>query len=348
MKRDFKTWIVLLAFSLPVMAALFIGSIYLFNCGTTNNCAQGFLAPVIHTPIPTLLPATLPASAVGQPANPNLTPCNAHASTLLEAWVSSGATRDIPFDFIDLNENPCSGAYIDIEPLFTQPNLWYEGSLACTDCHNANLSASAAGLDLSSYAGISAGSGRTSPGSLGTDILGTGNWNESILNQVLFVRMLMPPGASAGKLTSMGPIIQAGQLELAEIPVTPTPLGYEEVPEPSNPGPPGEAINLIGDLNNGEMIFKAHCASCHGDQGTDDVPNPGSGDGTVPALNPIDPLLKDPVYRVFATNIDLFIQHGSVPEGTIPFRTMPGWGDKGALTQQQIADVIAYIISLNP
>ena len=77
------------------------------------------------------------------------------------------------------------------------------------------------------------------------------------------------------------------------------------------------------------------------------MPNPGSSDGTVPSLNPIDPLLKDPDPKVFATNIDIFIQHGSVPEGISPFRTMPGWGDQNALTQQQIADVIAYIISLN-
>ena len=67
----------------------------------------------------------------------------------------------------------------------------------------------------------------------------------------------------------------------------------------------------------------------------------------MPPLNPIDPLLKDPDPKVFATNIDLFIQHGSVPEGISPFRTMPGWGDQNGLTQQQIADVIAYIISLN-
>ena len=75
--------------------------------------------------------------------------------------------------------------------------------------------------------------------------------------------------------------------------------------------------------------------------------NPGSSDGTVPPLNPIDPLLKDPDPKVFAVNIDLFIQHGSVPEGISPFRTMPGWGDQNGLTQQQIADVIAYVISLN-
>jgi mono/diheme cytochrome c family protein len=133
----------------------------------------------------------------------------------------------------------------------------------------------------------------------------------------------------------------------ASILVTPTPSGVEEVPEPSNPGLPGSAINLKGDPVSGQALFISNCAVCHGNKGTGGVLNPGSDDGTVPPLNPIDPLLKDPNPQVFASNIDLFIQHGSVPEGISPFRTMPGWGDQNALTQQQIADVIAYIISLN-
>jgi mono/diheme cytochrome c family protein len=52
-------------------------------------------------------------------------------------------------------------------------------------------------------------------------------------------------------------------------------------------------------------------------------------------------------YETFAYNIDLFIQHGSTPAGPNPSVAMPAWGDSGVLTQQQIADVIAYIISLN-
>ncbi len=203
MKRDFKFWMILLAFSLPVCAALFIGTIYFSNCGLNADCSRGFLAPVIHTPIPTLFPATLPAPALSVLIPPTLTP-------------------------------------------------------AATD-------------------------------------------------------------ASSG----------------------------DEVPEPSIPGLPGAAINLKGDATSGAALFKTNCATCHGQQGIGGVPNPGSSDGTVPSLNPIDPLLKNPDPKVFASNIDLFIQHGSVPEGPSPFRTMPGWGDTNEITQQQIADVIAYVISLN-
>jgi hypothetical protein len=52
--------------------------------------------------------------------------------------------------------------------------------------------------------------------------------------------------------------------------------------------------------------------------------------------------------KVFAYNLDLFIQHGSTPAGDKPVLKMAAWGDSGTLTQQQIADVIAYIMSLNP
>ncbi len=124
----------------------------------------------------------------------------------------------------------------------------------------------------------------------------------------------------------------------------------EEVARPSNPGGPGDAINLTGDPNSGAQIFANNCQTCHNAQGKGGIPNPGSSDGTFPSLNPIDPTIKNSDLKTFAYNLDLFIQHGSTPEslpGAAP-TSMPAWGDKNALTQQQIADVIAYIISLNP
>lgn len=122
-----------------------------------------------------------------------------------------------------------------------------------------------------------------------------------------------------------------------------------DIARPSNPGGPGNAIYLTGNVENGKQIFVANCQLCHGEEGKGGYPNPYSADGTVPALNPIDPTLVDSDYQTFATNIDLFIEHGSVPEavGGMPDRSMPAWGDRGALSSQQIADVISYIISLN-
>ena len=120
-----------------------------------------------------------------------------------------------------------------------------------------------------------------------------------------------------------------------------------DVARPSNPGGPGPAVDLQGDINKGKDIYVTNCEYCHAAEGKGGLPNPGTTDGTVPALNPIDPTLVNPDYKTFAYNLDLFIEHGSVPEGNEPTRSMPPWGDNKALSPQQIADVIAYIISLN-
>jgi mono/diheme cytochrome c family protein len=121
----------------------------------------------------------------------------------------------------------------------------------------------------------------------------------------------------------------------------------EVVARPSNPGGPGEAINLTGDATRGADIFKANCAFCHGDQGAGGTRNPGSTDGTIPALNPIDESLVSTDYKTYATNIDLFIENGSTPAGPNPIITMMPWGGLKTLSPQQIADVIAYVIGLN-
>jgi mono/diheme cytochrome c family protein len=120
-----------------------------------------------------------------------------------------------------------------------------------------------------------------------------------------------------------------------------------EVAKPSNAGGTGEAVNLTGDATAGQQVFKDNCAACHGDEGKGGVTNTGSADGTVPELNPIDSTLKNSDYKTFASNIDLFIEHGSTPEGDSPALSMLPFGDNKTLTAQQIADVIAYVISLN-
>jgi mono/diheme cytochrome c family protein len=336
MKRDFKTWVILLAFSIPLAPMLFLTVIYFSNCGAANNCARGNLAEVIHTPIPTLPAATLPAPALGSQTSVHTgTVCSATASALLAGWVTAGSPQSQPFNFTDATGNTCAAAFAEIQPLFTASNLWYPGALACTSCHNASPNASSAGLDLSSYTGIMARA----------DILGGGDWNTSQLNQVLFVQKQMPFGAPSGVLTDLGPVLQAGKVT-ASTAITPAPA-VAQVPRPSNPGGPGQATTLTGDPSAGAILFSANCVMCHGEAGKVGVSNPGSDRGVVPTLNPIDPALKGTSTQSFVTNIDLFIQHGSKPKGANPFRTMPAWGDQNVLTQQQIADVIAYLISLN-
>ncbi|MHB8909977.1 MAG: c-type cytochrome [Syntrophales bacterium] len=119
-----------------------------------------------------------------------------------------------------------------------------------------------------------------------------------------------------------------------------------KIPAAGKQGPPAKAASLIGNRQKGERLFAANCQPCHGPQGTDNVPNPGSNDGTVPPLNPIDPELANKDPAVFAAHIDRFIQHGSIPDGPNPALFMPNW-KRSKLSQQDIADIEAYIMHLN-
>jgi ubiquinol-cytochrome c reductase cytochrome b subunit len=119
------------------------------------------------------------------------------------------------------------------------------------------------------------------------------------------------------------------------------------LPASGKQGPPGEAATLIGDVKLGRELFPDYCSSCHGPEGTDKVPNPGSEKGMAPGLNPIDPTLASDDPSIFAANIDRIIQHGSVPKGPRPAIYMPAYGDGMTLTQPQIAGIEAYILNLN-
>ncbi len=123
--------------------------------------------------------------------------------------------------------------------------------------------------------------------------------------------------------------------------------GRATSPRQSNVGPPGPAAAMIGSVKLGRELFASDCRSCHGDAATGGVPNPGSADGTVPPLNPIDTALSNPDPQVFAENIDRFIQHGSVPQGPGPKLDMQSFGDSHTLTQEEIANIEAYVLSLN-
>jgi len=111
-------------------------------------------------------------------------------------------------------------------------------------------------------------------------------------------------------------------------------------------GDPGEAATLIGGPPGGQTLFADQCAGCHGVAGKGGQEDPGSLSGTVPALDPIDPALFSETPSVFAGNIDRVIQHGSVPAGSPAF-SMPAFGDDGTLNQQQIANLIAYVMAIN-
>jgi mono/diheme cytochrome c family protein len=137
-------------------------------------------------------------------------------------------------------------------------------------------------------------------------------------------------------------------------PEEPPPAGEPTgpTPEPARPsiaGDAGSAAAMTGDPAVGQTLFGSICAACHGPEGAAEVglPNPGTEDGIVPPLNPIDPSLVSQDPDTFATNIDLFLEHGSVPAGLSPRLMMPAFGDSDMLSDSQLANVIAYVMYLN-
>jgi len=208
--RDFKTWILLLVFGLPVLLIGFVAAIRIGSCGFGEDCSQAGLAPLMHTPLPTLIPATLPVVEAGGEAGATAK-CTVNAETLLSAWVSAGYPETDSFEFTDANGNTCQATFADVQPLFMEANLWYSGALACASCHNADVEIASANMDLSSYEGILMGGQRSSASAKGEDILGGGNWEQSKLNEMLFVLKQMPFGRPEGAVPEGGPMVLAGQ-----------------------------------------------------------------------------------------------------------------------------------------
>lgn len=132
----------------------------------------------------------------------------------------------------------------------------------------------------------------------------------------------------------------------ASVPVTAQ--GSKTTPDAAQDrGIPGKAAYIIGSAERGAEVFKKNCSSCHGPEGVTNVPNPGSQEGKVPNLSPIERELFSADAQTFAENIDRYIQHGSVPAGPNPAIRMPAFGDTNTLTQQEIANVEAYILQFN-
>lgn len=209
--------------------------VYVSACGFTLTCNQG--APlVIRTPIPTLIPAPSSASpAQGGAAEFNKCPVN--AADLVGAWVSVGYSDTEPFPFTDINGQTCEGTFAeDIQPLFVENSLWFPSSLGCVSCHNADLSDRSGGLDLTSYEAISLGTrrvaGATSPG---TDIFGRGEWENSLLHEVLVNQGLTTQGHSPD-VPPPQTILYAGQL-VTETEVTATPAATATTEATATPTP---------------------------------------------------------------------------------------------------------------
>jgi len=209
--------ILLTAFGILLALSVFFPlGLYGFNCQTNNTCT-GIPDPQT-TPIPTLIAATLPAPQVGAGAAPVKLKCQVTAVDLIGAWVDAGAPETAPFNFTDLQNRVCSATFAgDVQRLFVEANLWYDGAPACTTCHYADVVKATQNMDLSSYAGILAGSQRAQGQAQGNDILGGKVWQNALLRQMIqsqggqstINRPLMPLGRPAS-VPDNGPTIFAG------------------------------------------------------------------------------------------------------------------------------------------
>jgi hypothetical protein len=201
-----------------------LGFVYISACGFTLTCIQG--APlVVRTPIPTLIPVHR-SQVQPEATAAEFNKCQIGGTDLIAAWVAAGHSETEAFPFTDLNGQNCEATFADIQPLFVENSIWFSGSLGCTSCHNGNLTDRSAGLDLSTYEAISLGTRRvaesTSPG---TDIFGGGEWEGSLLHEILVNQGLTTQGHSADVEPSQ-PILYVGQVVAdteADVTATPTP-----------------------------------------------------------------------------------------------------------------------------
>jgi cytochrome c553 len=151
-------------------------------------------------------------------------------------------------------------------------------------------------------------------------------------------------GASACGGSDVEPTGQPERAAEAPVESEPGPAVPKPAPTPPKPmaeKPMGEKMSgttlALGDPAEGEKVYQLYCASCHGPR--------GEGDGPVAAgLNPKPVKHSDGAYMNQLSNEHLFkvIREGGVAVGKSPL--MAPWG--GTLSDQQIADVVAFVRSL--
>lgn len=190
-----------------LVIVVWISFVFFSGCGLDLNCEKGARIPE-RTPIPTLIPAELPVIALN--AEQPKVACQVTAVSLIGAWVNAGYSDTEPFEFSDINGETCTATFQeDVQPLFLEGNIWFTGAPTCTTCHNADLNQETAGMDMSSYEGMLAGSRRTSADVTGNDIFGGGDWETSLLYKMLYVDKSMPQGRPPDS-PAEGPTIFAG------------------------------------------------------------------------------------------------------------------------------------------
>ena len=192
-------------FKLALLSMFILLASMLAACSGPGSQAQ-------RTPIPMVAQVALAApSGPGKlAAVTSKDHCLVRAVDLLGAWAAAGAPEKDSFEFKDANGKTCQAAFPeDVSFLFWESNVWFDGAIACKVCHGPDLKYSYAQMDLSAYAGIQAGSRRASADAKGQDIMGSGNWEQAKLRQVL-VTKFMPLGRPS-ESPENGPLVLAGK-----------------------------------------------------------------------------------------------------------------------------------------
>jgi len=242
-------------------------------------------------------------------------------------------------------------------------------TLGCTGCHSVNGSGGTAGPDLSNEGS----SGRTRDWLIAqisnpkshdpsTIMPAFSSLDNQQLNQLADYLLSLGGGSTTANqtpaVTSAAQVAPTATQVLtnsvsAAATALPTPTQVSQATAVTNAstssegGPPGAAADIIGSAQHGAVLFSDDCTRCHGPEGKGGVSNPGSDDGDVPSLNPIDAEFVNQNPQIFAENIDRIIQHGSTPPGPSPQLVMPAFGDTNSLTQQEISDIEAYVLQIN-
>ncbi|MGB4871432.1 MAG: c-type cytochrome [Candidatus Promineifilaceae bacterium] len=135
-----------------------------------------------------------------------------YAVNLVAAWVEAGSP-DGDFAWTAEDGSSHTGTYADeIQPLFTEENVWFEGSQACTECHFENSADSRHEMDFSSYAGVMLGADVISSPP-GVPVVVPGDWDNSVLRHRLRDNR-MPPGweFDIEETNRDGPLVMAGTM----------------------------------------------------------------------------------------------------------------------------------------
>jgi len=179
-----------------------------------NNRMPSGISPTVDRDGPAVLHGEAVGAVGGQPTQLVSGEGEINAVDLIGAWVSAGAPETEPFTFLGADDQTYQSTFgTDVLPLFTTPNVWFAGALACSLCHTADLETSAHELDLSSYEGILAGADRLEEPP-GEPIIVPGDWNASSLRGRLRNNR-MPTGITPGiprngpEITVNGGVISA-------------------------------------------------------------------------------------------------------------------------------------------